>query len=80
MRRSEPRLDDVLSPEGWAYASAPPQAAEDPGRFHALFGRDSLIVALQELPGRPEVARATLRAHAALVGRRTDPATLEEPG
>ena len=80
MPRAEPRLDDVLAAEGWAYASAPPQAAGDPGRFHALFGRDSLIVALQVLPGRPEVARATLRAHARLLGTRTDPATLEEPG
>ena len=80
MPRAEPRLDDVLAPDGWAYASAPPQAAGDPGRFHALFGRDSLIVALQVLPSRPEVARATLRAHAGLLGARTDPATLEEPG
>lgn len=80
MPPAEPRLDDVLAPEGWAYASAPPQATGDPGRFHALFGRDSLIVALQVLPARPEVARATLRAHARLLGRRTDPATLEEPG
>ena len=80
MPRAEPRLDDVLAPDGWAYASAPPQAAGDPGRFHALFGRDSLIVALQVLPSRPEVARATLRAHARLLGARTDPATLEEPG
>jgi len=78
--RAEPQLDDVLSPEGWAYASAPPQAAGDPGRFHALFGRDSLIVALQVLPSRSGVARATLRAHAGLLGTRTDPATLEEPG
>jgi glycogen debranching enzyme len=78
--RAEPRLDDVLAPAGWAYASAPPQAAGDPGRFHALFGRDSLIVALQVLPSRPDVARATLRAHAGLLGRRLDPATLEAPG
>ncbi len=80
MPRAEPRLDDILAPDGWAYASAPPQAVGDPGRFHALFGRDSLLVALQALPGRPEVARATLRAHARLLGTRTDPATLEEPG
>ena len=44
-----------------------------PGRFHALFGRDSLICALQVLPAAPEVARATLRALAARQGTRTDP-------
>jgi glycogen debranching enzyme len=76
----EPDLDSVLSPDGWPYASAAPQAADDPGRFHALFGRDSLIVSLQVLPARPEVARATLRALAPLQGRVEDPATDEEPG
>lgn len=75
-----PDLDPVLSPDGWPYASAPPQAADDPGRFHALFGRDSAIVSLQVLPARPEVARATLRALASLQGEVEDPATDEEPG
>src|SRR5215470_159226 len=55
-------LASVLSDEGWAYASAPSVEPGDPGRFHALFGRDSLITALQVLPARPDVARATLRA------------------
>jgi glycogen debranching enzyme len=73
-------LDPLLSPEGWPYASAPPVEPGDPGRFHALFGRDSLICALQVLPARPEVARATLRALAALQGTREDPDTDEEPG
>jgi glycogen debranching enzyme len=73
-------LDALLSPEGWAYASTPPQAEGDPGRYHALFGRDSLITALQVLPARPDVARATLRALAALQGQRDDPETDEEPG
>jgi glycogen debranching enzyme len=73
-------LDAVLSEEGWPYASTPPIDAGDPGRFHALFGRDSLICALQVLPARPEVARATLRALAARQGRERNPATLEEPG
>ena len=75
-----PGLDAVLAREGWAYASSPPVSADDPGRFHALFGRDSLILALQVLPRRPDVARATLRAHAARIGRHEDPITLEEPG
>jgi glycogen debranching enzyme len=75
-----PGLDDVLSPAGWPFASALPTDADDPGRFHALFGRDSLITALQLLPVRPDVARATLRALAALQGAADDPLTDEEPG
>ncbi len=47
-------IDAVLSPEGWPYASAPPVEPGDPGRYHALFGRDSLITALQLLPARPD--------------------------
>jgi glycogen debranching enzyme len=75
-----PDLDGLLSPAGWPYASAEPVAAEDPGRFHALFGRDSAIVSLQLLPARPEVGRATLRALATLQGSVEDPETDEEPG
>jgi glycogen debranching enzyme len=73
-------LDGLLSADGWAHASAPPTTVGDPGRYHALFGRDSLIVALQLLPLRPEVAVATPRALAALQGRREDPRTDEQPG
>jgi glycogen debranching enzyme len=73
-------LEPLLSTEGWPYASTPPVEPGDPGRFHALFGRDSLITSLQVLPAAPEVARATLRALAALQGRREDPGTLEAPG
>jgi len=73
-------LAALLSEEGWAYASLPPQEPGDPGRFHALFGRDSLITALQVLPAAPEVARATLRALAARQGTREDAETDEEPG
>lgn len=73
-------LDRVLSPDGWAYASAPPTGEGDPGRFQALFGRDSLIAALQLVPVRPDVAAATLRALAALQGCRDDPVSDEEPG
>ena len=75
-----PSLRALLSEEGWAYASLPPQEPGDPGRFHALFGRDSLICALQVLPAAPEVARATLRALAARQGRVVDADTDEEPG
>jgi glycogen debranching enzyme len=70
----------LLAPEGWPYASTPPVEPGDPGRFHALFGRDSLICSLQVLPARPDVARATLRALAALQGSDEHPGTLEEPG
>jgi glycogen debranching enzyme len=73
-------IDGLLSPEGWAYASMPPVDKDDPGRYHALFGRDSLIFALQLLPHRPEIASATLRALAALQGSADDPETDEQPG
>ena len=73
-------LEPLLSGEGWVYASTPPLAEGDPGRYHALFGRDSLICALQVLPAQPDVARSTLRALAALQGRRDDPETDEQPG
>ena len=75
-----PDLDPLLSDEGWPYASTPPVEPGDPGRFHALFGRDSLITSLQVLPARPDVAAATLRALAARQGRREDARTLEAPG
>jgi glycogen debranching enzyme len=73
-------LDGLLSPQGWPYASAAPVELADPGRFHALFGRDSAIVSLELLPARPEVGRATLRALASLQGAVDDPETDEEPG
>ena len=75
-----PGLEGLLSPAGWPYASAEPVDSGDPGRFHALFGRDASIVSLQVLPARPDVARATLRALAALQGSCEDPETDEEPG
>jgi glycogen debranching enzyme len=75
-----PGLGALLSPEGWAFASSLPVDGDDRGRFHALFGRDSLITALAVLPVRPDVARATLHALAALQGAREDPEMDEEPG
>jgi len=36
-------MELLLAADGWAYASKPPVESGDPGRFHALFGRDSLI-------------------------------------
>src|SRR5919108_6292152 len=73
-------MDELLSGEGWPYASTPPVEEGDPGRFPALFGRDSLVSSLRVLPDRPDVAAATLRALAARQGRREHPGTLEEPG
>ncbi|MBV9942289.1 MAG: hypothetical protein JO262_09200 [Solirubrobacterales bacterium] len=70
----------ILSDDGWPYASSLPVDSRDPGRFHALFGRDSLIFSLQVLPVRPDVARATLRALAGLQGQHEDQETDEEPG
>ncbi|MCW2866250.1 MAG: hypothetical protein JWR20_438 [Marmoricola sp.] len=73
-------LDALLSPEGWVHASAEAVEEGDPGRFHALFGRDALITALQVLPHRSDVAVATLRALASRQGCVRDPETEEEPG
>lgn len=75
------RLEQLpLSDDEWPYASSLPIDAEDPGRFHALFGRDSLITSLQVLPARPDVARATLRVLASMQGTGEDHETDEEPG
>jgi glycogen debranching enzyme len=48
--------------------------------YATLFGRDSLIAALQLLPFAPDVAAGTLRLLAGRVGRETDAAREEEPG
>ena len=80
MTGHEARTDAILSDDGWPYASSLPIDADDPGRFHALFGRDALIFSLQVLPLDREIARATLRRLASLQGRRPDPDTDEELG
>src|SRR3990172_4385660 len=48
--------------------------------FDALFGRDSLIIRLQTLAFRPEIARETLKALARWQGRELDPWRDEQPG
>jgi glycogen debranching enzyme len=73
-------INDLLAPEGWAYAATAPVDKGDPGRYHALFGRDSLIFALQMLPDRPQIATATLRALASIQGTSNDPEIDEQPG
>ena len=73
-------LDWLTSRQGWVHASSTPVAVGDPGRFHALFGRDALITALQVLPDRPQIARRTLQALASRQGVRVDEETEEQPG
>jgi glycogen debranching enzyme len=48
--------------------------------FAAPFGRDQLIVSLQMLPYRPEIARNVLRLLAAYQGTKDDPTKAEKPG
>ncbi len=48
--------------------------------YLTLFGRDSIITALQAMPGYPELARGALSALAALQGDHADPARDMEPG
>ncbi|HLT83506.1 MAG TPA: glycogen debranching N-terminal domain-containing protein, partial [Phototrophicaceae bacterium] len=48
--------------------------------FFTLFGRDSLWAARMLLPLGTELAAGTLRTLAARQGRRSDPATAEQPG
>jgi glycogen debranching enzyme len=48
--------------------------------FATLFGRDSLIAALQTLAFTPDVAEGTLRVLAGRLGQRCDGARDEEPG
>jgi len=79
-RPYDPDLRGLQSEAGWLHASTNPLGEGDPGRFHALFGRDSLISSLQLMPVRPDIARATLRALADRQGRVIDPVTLESPG
>jgi glycogen debranching enzyme len=66
--------DGLRSPDGWLKASS------DDGRFASLFGRDSLIAALQLLPLDPSIADATLGALGEVLGERDDPEREEEPG
>jgi len=77
---NDPDLAGLESDEGWLYSSSRSVGVGDPGRFHALFGRDSLISSLQLLPVRPDIARAMLRALARRQGHGVNPVTLEEPG
>ncbi len=48
--------------------------------YATLFGRDSLITAMQMLAFDPEMGAQTLRVLARLIGTRDDPAHDEEPG
>jgi glycogen debranching enzyme len=48
--------------------------------FATLFGRDSLITAIETLGFAPDIGAQTLRVLAARLGRRVDPIHEEEPG
>ena len=48
--------------------------------YDALFGRDSIISAMQVIPYNPEVARSTLRVLASFQGRKVDDWRDEQPG
>ena len=48
--------------------------------YATLFGRDSLIAALQLMAYAPDVAAGTLRLLAGRIGRQADPEREEEPG
>ncbi|HTY90391.1 MAG TPA: amylo-alpha-1,6-glucosidase [Methanocella sp.] len=48
--------------------------------YDALFGRDSIISAMQVMPYNPEVARSTLRVLAGYQGRKADDWRDERPG
>jgi glycogen debranching enzyme len=48
--------------------------------FATLFGRDSLITAMQMAAWNPEMAEQTLRVLAGQLGRRVEPVHEEEPG
>ena len=67
-------LDQLRTDEGWLMASS------SSGRFASLFGRDSLIAALQYLPVDPSVADATLERLGRELGAVDDPEREEEPG
>src|SRR5712691_1841397 len=73
-------LGRLTAPEGWPMASMPPSSDEPNGHYACLFGRDSLITALQVLPARPAMARAVLEALGNRRGRKMDMASHEEPG
>lgn len=62
----------VTSPEGWLYAGLP--------KFRRIFGRDSIISAMQMLPVDSEIAKNTLLKLASLQGKTFNLNTGEEKG
>lgn len=65
-------INELKAPEGYLKAGYP--------RYHTLFGRDSLISALQLLSIDPAVARSTLQILAKYQGKALNPRAEEEPG
>src|SRR5437773_2481817 len=70
--RSTEDVRRLRAPEGYLRAGAP--------RYATLFGRDSLISALQMLDIDPTIAAATLRILASFQGRGEDRESEEQPG
>jgi glycogen debranching enzyme len=67
------RLVDPAFPDDVLVAAGAPW-------FMTLFGRDSLLTSWMALPFDPSIGLATARTLARLQGKRTDPATEEQPG
>lgn len=67
------RIHDPRHPDRAVVAAGAPW-------FMALFGRDALLTSYMALPVDPHLALGTVETLADRQGRRTDPATEEEPG
>ena len=65
-------IQKLMHPKGYLHAGYP--------KFDEIFGRDSIIAALQLLRSDPQIARSTLIALAELQGTKVDTITGEEPG
>ncbi len=64
--------ESLMGSKGYLHAGLP--------KFDELFGRDSIVAAMQLLDHDPEIARRTLSELARLQGKRLDGTTGEEPG
>jgi glycogen debranching enzyme len=65
-------LTQLRSNEGWLYAGLP--------KFKALFGRDSIISAIQLLDYDDNIAKETVKALISLQGKQINRDTMEQPG
>lgn len=72
IERAGKEIDQLKSASGWLYAGMP--------RYRALFGRDSIISALQVLDYDEKIAICTADALSELQGKEFNGDILEEPG